>query len=149
MKKDAKPRERFKKLVNTQRPITPHLPLVHSTDVYAFSDIVSGKSLSPSPCSVFDGEMLTYLFYGRPSYRPNINEEPTSLGHYLPIVIIFKPNWLSEIKRIFPFDSGAFSRGFYKHFIHKMMSLEDFELDTDPETPGRVVSQFYARTKIT
>ncbi|GGE60577.1 hypothetical protein GCM10011317_17990 [Niveispirillum cyanobacteriorum] len=48
-----------------------------------------------------------------------------------------------EIKRIFPFDSGAFSIQLYNAYMHKKMQLTDFSLEPDPSTPGRLISLFF------
>lgn len=136
-------KSRLRRLVRLQQPTTPNLPFVHSTDAYVLAEIVAEKAISPQPCPVFQGEKLIYLFYGRPAFRPNMTEEATTLSHYFPVVLIFKPQWMADIKRIFPFDSGAFANDFYGHFIHKKMSLTDFGLEPDGGTPGKVISLFY------
>ena len=46
-------------------------------------------------------------------------------------------------KRVFPFDSGAFAAGRYADAVHRDMVLEDFCLEADPNTPGRVISLFF------
>lgn len=48
-----------------------------------------------------------------------------------------------ELVRIFPFDSGAFDRGFYDKYLHQKMVLGDFALDADISTPGRVITRFF------
>jgi hypothetical protein len=102
--------------------------------------------LEPRPCDVFVGEPLLYFFYGRPSYRANSDEPPTSLEHYLPVCLLFKNAAVRPIKRVFPFDSGGFKKEFYASAFHKDMRLDDFGLDPDPSTPGRVVSLFFEST---
>ncbi|MDI1262314.1 MAG: hypothetical protein PS018_03535 [bacterium] len=137
-------RERFRRLVSATNPALPKLPLVHSTDAYAIGNILddAGK-ITPQLCSVFEPERLTYLFYGRAAYRPNLAEEPTNLDHFLPVCLIFKVDASIKIKRVFPFDSGAFHHGFYKAYLHKNMRLGDFLLEADAESPGRIVRRFF------
>jgi hypothetical protein len=134
---------RFRKFIADGPGTQPQLPMVHSTDTYALEDVLDDGSIGPQDCNVFNGEQLTYLFYGRPAFRPNGNAEPSALGHYSPVCLIFKPEWAPAIKRIFPFDSGAFQDRLYDAFLHKKMKLGDFGLEPDIATPGRIVQRFF------
>jgi len=89
-------------LVKATPEALPRLPLVHSTDSYVFEDILADKATTPQNCDVFIGEALTYFFYGKPAFRPNLGSEPTALKHYFPVCLLFKPTWTAVIKRIFP-----------------------------------------------
>lgn len=137
------PRQRFRQLVSTQPEAQPRLPLIHGTDVYRFVDALTDGSLTPRPCNVFAGEPLLYFFYGRPSYRANSDEFPTSLDHYLPVCLLFRSAAVQPIKRVFPFDSGAFHNSLYSNALHRDMHLSDFGLEPDPATPGKVISLFF------
>lgn len=134
---------RFRDLVNKADVMVPNLPLVHSTDTYILEEVLAAGRLEPQVCDVFSGELLTYFFYGRPAFRPGTDASPSGMGHYLPVCLILKPTLAISIKRIFPFDSGAFESGFYKNFLHQKMNLADFGLEPDVTTPGRVVSRFF------
>lgn len=134
---------RFRDFVATESPATPNLPLVHNTDMYRFLNALEEGQLTPTPCNVFTGESLIYFFYGRPSFRPNAEEPPTGLHHYFPVCLIMRPDTVIPIKRIFPFDSGAFANHMYDTYLHHDMSLADFGLDPHPSTPGRVVQMFF------
>lgn len=139
-----KGRDRLRRFFDGVVPAGPRLPLIHSTDVFALGNMLDdGGIISPQPCGVFEPERLTYMFYGRAAYRPNIDEQPTNLDHYFPVCLIFKPSASIGIKRIFPFDSGAFRRDFYRSYLHKNMRLGDFLLQADPDTPGQVVTRFF------
>ena len=137
------PRQRLRKLISKQPEAAPRLPLTHTTDVYRFVNALEDGMLVPPGCTVFKGEPLLYFFYGRPSYRVNSDEAPTSLDHYLPICFLFRNTAVTPIKRIFPFDSGAFSKKLYDDALHRGMHVEDFGLDPDPATPGRIISLFF------
>src|ERR1051326_8278933 len=102
-----KGKRRFRSLVNKATEARPRLPLAHTTDTYRLVDALTEGSIKPHDCPIFDGEALTYFFYGRPSFRPNAQENPSGLGHYFPVVLLFRPEKIPTIKRIFPFDSGA------------------------------------------
>lgn len=136
-------RKRFRQLVATALEAEPELPLVHGTDAFRFLNALEDGKLTPSPCDTFTGESLLYFFYGRPSYRANADAEPTSLGHYLPILIILRTDLAGLIRRVFPFDSGAFSRGFFSAYVHHNMTIGDFGLDVKNDTPGRLISAFF------
>lgn len=136
-------KSRFRAFVNASGETLPRLPLVHSTDSYIFEDVLDNGVIAPQSCNVFKGEALTYFFYGRPSFRPNLGAEPTSLKHYFPVCLLFKPDWSASIKRVFPFDSGAFHNGFYKSYLHEKMKLGDFGLEADVSSPAKVVSCFF------
>lgn len=137
------PRKRLSKLISKQAEAKPLLPLVHNTDAFSFVNALEDGALVPKDCDVFKGEPLLYFFYGRPSYRVNSKEPPTSLDHYLPVCILFKNEKVTPVKRIFPFDSGGFKSDFYKDAFHRDMTLADFGLEPDPATPGRVISLFF------
>ena len=134
---------RFRSIVNSAEEATPRLPLVHTTDVYKFVDALDSGSVEPRPCEVFNGESLVYMFYGRPSFRSNDGAEPTTMAHYLPVCLLFSLEKCGDIRRIFPFDSGAFDRGMYEAFLHANMKLDDFGLVPDVKTPGKLISKFF------
>jgi hypothetical protein len=137
------PRRRLRNLVHKQRSARPLLPLVHTTDVYRLTNVLEDGVLEPRDCDVFKGEPLLYFFYGRPSYRVNANEGATGLDHYLPVCLLFRNAAVVPIKRLFPFDSGGFHKELYADAFHKDMKLDDFGLEPDADTPGRVVSLFF------
>lgn len=136
-------RSRFRQLVANAIAAEPTLPLVHGSDAFKFMNALEDGELKPQACDVFIGETLLYFFYGRPSYRANAEAEPTSLAHYLPVLLILKPDFAGLIQRIFPFDSGAFSRGFYSAHLHHDMTIGDFGLDVSTNTPGKLISAFF------
>lgn len=133
---------RLRKLLEKIDPTERELPLIHITDSYNFIDILSPKKLLPQKCDVFS-ENLTYLFYGRPSYRTK-HKGNKFISANLPVVMIFHPGKLNEaIKRVFPFDTGAFSIGIYSDFFHKRSELEHFNLDPTVESARKIVAYFY------
>jgi hypothetical protein len=136
-------KDRLRKIVMGSAEAKPRLPLVHSTDSYALADVLETGTLVPQDCKVFTGEALTYFFYGRPAFRPNMDAEPSSLKHYFPVCLLFRPEWTINIRRLFPFDSGAFHNELYGAYLHKKMKLGDFGLEAHMETPGKVISRFF------
>jgi hypothetical protein len=138
-----KGKSRFRAFVKNAPEAKPRLPLVHSTDTYLFEDALQDGEIRPQTCNVFTGEALTYFFYGRPSFRPNADANPSGLVHYFPVCLLFDPNQVTSLKRVFPFDSGAFHHGFYGAYLHKKMKLGDFGLEPDLATPGKLISLFF------
>jgi hypothetical protein len=136
-------KDRLRKLVITATEALPRLPLVHSTDSYVLEDVLASGEITPQACKVFTGEALSYFFYGRPAFRSNLDAEPTSLKHYFPVCVLFKPDWSADIRRVFPFDSGAFHNGLYGAYLHKKMKLGDFGLEANITTPGKLITRFF------
>ncbi|MEZ5749888.1 MAG: hypothetical protein R3D83_08460 [Caenibius sp.] len=97
-------------------------------------------AISPRSCDVFKGEKITYLFYGRPSYKM---PDDMAISKYwqLPAVFVYESD-VVNFKRIFPFDSGAYVNGLYPKFID-MMELSDYELSGNTEYPGKLISSFF------
>jgi hypothetical protein len=80
------------------------LPLTHLSIARWFSSIVATRSLQPRRCPVF-GEDLLYLFYGGVFYRPQ--SRVTTDATNLPIAFVFHPDCLTDVRRFYPFDTGA------------------------------------------
>lgn len=119
------------------------LPLVHTTASYHLKKIVSQKSIVPRPCNVFAGESLSYFFVGRAAYK----KESFGEAEYweLPACVVLE--FFSErTKRIFPFDSGAFSGNRYPEFI-QMMEMKDFEIVDDIEAPQKLIGTFFRNSQ--
>jgi hypothetical protein len=105
-----------------------------------FRCILTRLQLTPQPCHVFS-EDLTYFFYGRAAYRVNSDEPPTELLVFPPICFVLKPDCISTIERIYPFDSGAFK--YYEDYMYKDQTLASFSLHTGLDVPQRVVTAFF------
>lgn len=94
------------------------LPIVHNTNSDHFFKILNEGKLLPQMCDVFSKD-LVYFFYGRPAYKLNTpdNFPPSLVG------LVLDYSMVDSIYKIFPFDSGAFDKGFYSPYIE---NLEDF-----------------------
>lgn len=105
------------------------LPLSHNCESSYFEGILNTKVIEPVLCDVFE-EKLSYFFWGKPSYfSPKKTQRPCFL--------LFAPEEPPKIKRIAPFDTGAFKDGLYdrskmaysknydiKHFCIEAENLE-------------------------
>src|SRR5205807_1545800 len=89
----------------------PRMPLTHVAPMFAFRGIVTGNHLVPEKCDHY-GEDLTYLFYGRPAYR--VKQETSHLLPWsVPVLFVLDSEKTYRIRRVIPFDSGAFMSGRY------------------------------------
>lgn len=124
---------RFRAYIEKQEANPSLLPLVHTTSAYSFRDMYEDDTIDPKMCRHFNEELI-YLFYGRPAYRTE-KAEFTDLEFNWPIVFIFDPRMIEGIKRVLPFDTGAFCLNLYNRFFAKNAQMEDFEL---PGSQGSV-----------
>ena len=137
--------DRLRKFLAAHAAAPGALPLTHITRAYSFDEMLEGEALEPSHCDVFK-EPLIYLFYGRPAYRAKLGNN-ARLEFEWPVVFIFHPDKISSIKRLFPFDTGAFSIGLYESFFDRKARLDDFSLEPSLEAARTVVSAFYVDQK--
>jgi hypothetical protein len=115
------------------------LPLVHTTESYYLKKILKTGYIEARPCNVFTGEKLAYFFVGRAAYKRELTQEAEYWE--LPSCIV-KSFSTRGVKRIFPFDSGAFKAKRYSSSI-AMMELDDFEVGSDPEAPQKLIGTFF------
>lgn len=139
--KKRKASGRLNNFIAQQAPAPGRLPFTHITRAYRFDDILTGDVLEPSRCDIFK-ENLIYLFYGRPAYRAKDGNN-ARLEFEWPIVFIFDPTKISDIKRVFPFDTGAFAQRIYSEFFDPHSEIMDFSLDPNLETLAKTVGAFY------
>jgi len=119
------------------------MPAVHTTSAYSAKRIIKGGLIKPTPCDTFEGEDLTYLFYGRPSYK-RIGESQLAKYWELPSLFVLDYDAIST-KRVFPFDTGAFASKRYPDFIG-MMDINEFEVTSALTAPQRLVASFFVDT---
>ncbi|WP_146144717.1 hypothetical protein [Phreatobacter cathodiphilus] len=121
-----------------------NLPWTHSTLSKNIFDIVGGGKILATPCNVFHGEKLCYLFVGRPAYKVRFDGEASFWQ--LPLVFVIRFSELPPIKRIFPFDSGAFASGRLPAYV-TVFDLERFDCGIDPAQVGRLISFYFGEPK--
>ena len=122
------------------------LPLFHSCDAITFRSILETRRLIPTDCSVFVGEKLIYMFYGRPAYKKR-SVETDGLNSYLPISFILDWNHIPEVKRVAPFDTGAFESELYKRYMHPKMKVQDFFMRPEKRSTTKTTSFFFGGNK--
>ncbi len=119
------------------------LPLVHTTESYHIKKIVSSGTIKASRCNVFRGENLSYFFVGRAAYKRDLHQEAEYWE--LPTCLVFD-FFIDGIKRIYPFDSGAFKAKRYPNFVN-MMDIADFEVSEDAEAPHKIIGTFFGAAR--
>ncbi len=103
-------------------------------------DILNDERLMVTPCNVFTGENLCYLFVGRPSYKVPASENPSEWQ--LPVVFVLRFAHELPIKRIFPFDSGAFVGKRLPNYI-TCFNINNYDVSENKSNIGRLVSIFF------
>jgi len=127
-------------LSNQNLPSELKLPWTHSTSANNLMDIVADKKLLATPCNVFKGEKLCYLFVGRPAYKIKPSENPSPWQ--LPVAFVVRFEEAPPIKRVFPFDSGAFHQQRLPSYI-TTFKMAGYDLAGNPELIGRLVSFYF------
>jgi hypothetical protein len=121
------------------------LPLVHTTSAYHLQHIWRSGILRANKCDVFVNEKLNYFFVGRPSYKQKNNGHEAE--HWqLPACFIVEFDSVSDLKRIFPFDSGALYNSLYPDYI-SMMNKGNFELPGDAAIPSKIIGAFFGEVR--
>ena len=102
--------------------------LVHLTTTGLGREIVKARKLENKLCPVFT-KPLTYFFFGRPVYRlPHGDEKSEVVGRF-PLAFLVSPTNLGPPYHVYPFDTGAASRGWFNAKISPGDYLDDFELE--------------------
>jgi hypothetical protein len=119
------------------------LPLFHTCDgVDARRYMSEGKIDTLIDCEVF-GEKITYLFYGRAAYKYDVTDEGTTRLDLYPVCFVFEFDLVKDIKRIYPFDSGAKHHNLLDKYINPKISLTNFEIEPDTRRIADIIVRFY------
>lgn len=119
------------------------LPLFHTCDgFFARKHLRAEELVTEDVCEVFN-EQVTYLFYGRAAYKYALTDLATTQLSLYPVCFIFDLELIEDIKRIYPFDSGAMHHAFLKGFMDDKMTLADFESEPDTRRIADIVLKFF------
>jgi hypothetical protein len=123
-------------------PLPDQLPMVHVTDSCPAAKVLETGEIQNRLCSRFN-ENLAYFFYGRSSYRSRLRK-PTNVVAWAPVAFVLKfdPS-AHQLKRVYPFDTGAFIADLYSKYLHTNLRLSDFELQADIAEAQRCVKTFF------
>lgn len=136
-------KSKFKDQISDTSVNVSLLPIVHSCSAYSFRSIIDARELKPSYCNVFN-EPYLYSYYGIPSYRQMTNGASGNPA-YFPVCFVFNYLHVPKLKRLHPFDTGAFVKltEFRERYFHPRMNLNDFELDPNIDDAKKVISRFF------
>jgi hypothetical protein len=138
----TKPREvrirDFLRQSNLAIPKSP--PWIHSAPSSKLFKIIEEEKLLAIRCNVFKGEKLCYLFVGRAAYKARNAENPQPWQ--LPTAFVMRFDTPPPIKRVYPFDSGAFHGNRMPSYL-TAFDLENFELGADQAQIGRLISLYF------
>ncbi|MDH0113374.1 hypothetical protein N7379_02700 [Rhizobium pusense] len=119
------------------------LPLFHTCEAFQARTYIEDKELKTTDiCEVFE-EPITYLFYGRPAYKYATKGGATKNLATYPICFIFDVDLLPEIKRIYPFDTGALHHKILSNFIHNDNVVADFVMEPERNRIADIVLHFH------
>lgn len=119
------------------------LPLFHTCEAFQARTYIKERALHTTDvCEVFD-EPITYLFYGRPAFKYATKAGLTSNLASYPICFIFDIDLLPEIKRVFPFDTGALHHKILSNFIHDNNVVAHFEVEPERNRIADIVLHFH------
>jgi hypothetical protein len=115
---------------------------VQSVSAYHLAKRIGpSDSIETTECDVFEGENLNYFFVGRPAYKVP-GKDAVAAEWELPCCFIFEYEAIGDIKRIFPFDSGAHHLKLYPNYI-QMMDMEEFEISSINDAPARIIGAYF------
>lgn len=114
-------------------------PLIHSTPSKNVMDILAGGHLKAVPCNVYK-EPLCYLFVARPAYKWSSEDQPSRWQ--LPFVLVLKTLDHTLIKRIHPFDTGAFASGRLPDYI-MTFDRDGYELGRNTDSIAALIDVFF------
>jgi hypothetical protein len=124
------------------------LPFYHTCRGETFRTIASSGSVAATHCKEFQ-ENLLYLFYGRPAYRIAGEKTTLDLGQF-PVCFILKRDSVRNVKRIFPFDTGAFLANILREYCgdfhteaEAMAALLEYELGADLNNLAKFIGLVY------
>lgn len=126
-------------LLGYKTNFSSQLPLAHTTEADNIWGMLANNKIETVACDTFTGENLAYFFHGRPAYR-KFYVKPQEWQ--LPIVLVLKSTCLLNIKRIFPFDSGAFHSGRYPEYISNFDN-DGYELSNIEKSIDLIVDLFF------
>ena len=101
------------------------LPFVHTTPLRNANKIIESLELEKKRCAVFREDLL-YFYYARPAYR-KVETEASTDKSLLPVVFVVRPA-LINIKSVYPFDTGAYTRYYVPAHLSEDCEIYDYEM---------------------
>ena len=113
--------------------------LIHTTSASNLYSVLEERRLRATRCSVFQ-EDLCYLFVGRPAYKWSTKGEASYWQ--LPFVLVVDGLGEAPVKRIHPFDTGAFALRHLPEYII-LFEMGAYDIGKDPGLAGNLMNVFF------
>jgi hypothetical protein len=124
---------------NTVKP-SSCLPLVHTTRALHIKHIVEKNKITTALCDVFN-DQLGYFFVGRPAYKHNHTQDQAAYWE-LPACFIVEFQAVNDIRRVYPFDTGAHHDKMMPTFI-QCIDKKEYEVVGLSDAPQRIIGAFF------
>lgn len=128
----------------------PLLPMTHLTRYTMFEEAIPRRALPLNSRCPRKGRPATYLFYGAPFYRlPHKAPHELDIDDVdeLPVAVLIPPGQMAGLQtEIFPFDTGAWSRGLYAPYLPSTAgALDEFAAESvdAPTDAAKLVRLFF------
>jgi hypothetical protein len=122
------------------------LPLIHTTRALHLKHIVGKNAIITSWCDVFN-DNINYFFVGRPSYKHKHKRDDEQAAYWeLPACFILEFDAVTDIRRIYPFDTGAHHSGKMPTFI-QCIDRKEYEVIGIPDGPQKIIGAFFGSPK--
>jgi hypothetical protein len=115
------------------------LPLFHTTPARHLRSMKETNKILATECDVFKPDKLSYFFVGRPAYKYHADNSEAEYWQ-LPCCFMFEFQAIMNVRRIFPFDSGAFH--LYPPYLSDL-ELDNFEANSAPDAVSRIVGAYF------
>ena len=131
---------RLREFLRTADGTCLQLPaLIHTTSASNLYSVLEKRRLRATRCSVFQ-EDLCYLFVGRPAYKWSTTGEASYWQ--LPFVLVVDGLGEAPVKRIHPFDTGAFASRRLPDYI-TLFEMAAYDIGKDPRLAGSLMDVFF------
>ena len=121
------------------------LPSMHITDTKAFMEIIKQNQIIPSYDRAFNNK-LTYFTYGK-SFIPSKEHMFSRSNSNLPCCLIVDTSNLAPYFRVYPFDSGAYFKGYFNDYLEGNAPIDQFSIDNNSESILWYIKNYYLNNK--
>jgi hypothetical protein len=120
---------------------------VHTTRALHLKHIVGKNEILTSWCDVFNDKVI-YFFVGRPGYKHQHHNSKDEQAQYweLPACFILEFDAITDIRRVYPFDTGAHHNRMMFTFI-QCVNRQEYEVVGVPDAPQKIIGAFFGNTQ--
>lgn len=140
--------EIFHKFIAGHERALPFLPIVHTTTVTRFGEILQTNKLRLTVCKYYKKKLL-YMFYGKPAYRLRRGSDDLITRLLADAAVCFVLNAIKgpDMHRAFALDTGASFGHRYDDYLPQGVSIDDFEIAANPDTVAKLVKAFFGENE--